>query len=866
MNIFKSINEPNVKAILDRYHNNGVVKHWYNVLGTTFKTNPILAFIHRVYQLTWLIMKDAGIELFFLLVFWLIITGMSQGRDLIVSLFEPDGIYSESRIFLTVLSGVSLSFSMWMIPAFLFQFRDNKNLHQVGKRSVFRKHLFFAHRVLSLVPLWLLAAAFFNQKGIGFLLAGISIAQVIFLNWFFDRIESRKIRILFGLGVVVLLAGATIHFGNIYKEAYTWAKLFLAAILYLVSLVLHVFYYEVDLEILNENMKTGRDGVNPFRRYLINSICYFIFLGVHVGFILLFFSSRRYNLAPESIMLYIFSLYVFIIDLIVYLINYTPRLRFRVLIGAVVLGVAYLLSPLFNVNVTHYELDGIKEKSVLEGKERLSFTKRYQVLKNQIDSNKTGKPYPIILISGEGGGSRAGLWFSQNLINFDYYTHGKFRDHIFSISTVSGSSVGLSTVFTYWEEATSVSDTNWLEFPLKVYGNNFVGSSVKGMLLTDLWKSLWPFCKFEEDRNSILQAEEAYYTQEAVFETKFGYKPSVKEVPDSSQVLRKDFMSFFYTPSGDSVLFKKRPLVFINSCRSNDGRRGIISPVKLNDDVFNDAVDVAGYLYEDSVCTHEKARLCSTYKKNISFGQACNLSELFPLFSAPAYIDSLGSFVDGGYHENSGLKTTLDVYLSLKKELANDTPKGEYEIYILYFKNGSGKKNLYKKMDSELPLALPVKALTNQPFEGSASYFEEKSKYIAGPADNTQFLAIQLDNKIIKDETAAAEKTKRKREIEDEILDDLRTEKDNNALSFPLARWLSKSVIKRIRLATFPIKEHPGPDDKRMVELLEKINMFYNVAPPSTKPFEKWSLNAKKFIPRQKVIRLRPDENNSLIK
>jgi hypothetical protein len=52
-------------------------------------------------------------------------------------------------------------------------------------------------------------------------------------------------------------------------------------------------------------------------------------------------------------------------------------------------------------------------------------------------------------------------------------------------------------------------------------------------------------------------------------------------------------MSFFYTPSGDSVLFKKRPLVFINSCRSNDGRRGIISPVKLNDDVFNDAVDVA---------------------------------------------------------------------------------------------------------------------------------------------------------------------------------------------------------------------------------------------------------------------------------
>jgi hypothetical protein len=124
---------------------------------------------------------------------------------------------------------------------------------------------------------------------------------------------------------------------------------------------------------------------------------------------------------------------------------------------------------------------------------------------------------------------------------------------------------------------------------------------------------------------------------------------------------------FFYQRSGDSLYFADRPLVFINSCRSNDGRRGIISPVKLTDDVFNDAVDIAGYLYEDSLCNYKNSKLCYTNKSNISFGQACNLSELFPLFSAPAFIDSLGSFVDGGYHENSGLKTTLDVYLQLKK-------------------------------------------------------------------------------------------------------------------------------------------------------------------------------------------------------
>jgi len=39
-------------------------------------------------------------------------------------------------------------------------------------------------------------------------------------------------------------------------------------------------------------------------------------------------------------------------------------------------------------------------------------------------------------------------------------------------------------------------------YPMNVYSNNFVGSSVKGLLLTDLWKSILPFGSSEKDRNS----------------------------------------------------------------------------------------------------------------------------------------------------------------------------------------------------------------------------------------------------------------------------------------------------------------------------------------------------------------------------
>jgi hypothetical protein len=426
------------------------------------------------------------------------------------------------------------------------------------------------------------------------------------------------------------------------------------------------------------------------------------------------------------------------------------------------------------------------------------------------------------------------------------------------MSTVSGSSIGLSTVFTFWEMAGENDvDTAWLDFPLKVYANNFIGSSVRGLLLTDLWKSIVPVGTFEKDRNSILQDEEAYYTQKAALETVTGEDlPNNTRIPKNSQILYRDFMNFFYRPAGDSLDFKDRPLVFINSCRSNDGRRGIISPVKLTDDVFNDAVDIAGYLYDDSVCNYKNSKICPGNKRDISLGQACNLSELFPLFSAPAYIDSLGSFVDGGYHENSGLKTTLDVYLKLRKALDANPPNGKYDIYILYFKNGGGKKDLYKGMKSEPPFALPIKALYSQPFQGSASYFEEKARFIEDTFANTKFFAIELYDKLIKSDTNS--NTDIDQKIENQILNDLRTEKIDSVLSFPLARWLSKSVIKRMRLATFPVKRFPQNDDVRMAKLLDTINALHRVEAASGKPFEKWSPDAKSLMRQQKREKIMP--------
>jgi len=849
-----------IAEIQREYPNNGFGTYWGELKKESSFKSRWWKNVYAFFELTRQIIKDAGIELSFLLIFWAIITQMSQGRDIIVSMFEPDNIYTRWRIFYTVASAFSPSLAMWMVPVFLFQIRDRINHKRPGYQPVLKRHLYFAHRVLPMVPFWLLAAALFNGKWMTWLFTGISILVICLLFLFNKYVKDGRKRLWFAIATGALLLGFIIYFNSIFEKTYTEAKIVLTIILYLISMLLHYVFHEADVKVLRKHKTFAGDYKRPYWRFKGNSIVYTIVFCIHVflGIVLFTDYRDRLHIAPESIMLYIFSLYVFIIDLVVYLINMKPQGKLIAALVLIIIAASFYYCPKINFNVSHYTLDSYSDskkgdKGILDGRGRLTFEERYKKLKTKVDSNNTGIPYPIILISGEGGGSRAGFWFSQNLINFDYYTNGKFREHIFSISTVSGSSVGLSSVFTFWElTENKMVDSAWLDFPLEIYSNNFVGSSVKGMLLTDVWKSIIPVGKFKTDRNSLLQDEESYYTQLAarrILKESTGNKEP--NIPTSERILCRDFMNFFYDTINGKLDFTNRPLVFINSCRSNDGRRSIVSPIKLTDSVFNDAVDIAGFTYEDETCKHKDKEKCATHKRTISLGQACNLSELFPGFSAPAYINSLGSFVDGGYHENSGLKTTLDVYTNLKEALSIDPPAKPYAIYIIYLKNGSGEKNLYKQTKSELPITLPLKALTSQPFEGSASYFEEKARYVNG----LRFYSIRLNNELIKDKNDnTATEDSAMREIEKQILNDLRTEPTDSSLKFPLARWLSKSVIKRMRLATFPVKVNPTEDDARVHCLLKRINDINEVTPVPLSPFWRWSPMGKELLAKQDSI------------
>lgn len=825
---------------------------YVNLVHQQHNYNPDDRFLLKLVKvfpvLVWRTLKDAGVELMFLLAFWCILVKMSQGRDLVVSLFEPEGLYGKTRILFTALAVISLSVSMWIIPAYLFQKRELATKSQAKPQFPFQEHLFFMHRTLPLIPFWLLAAVLFN--GFDWLFVFLSIAQMALLYYLNQVIVSHTMRRRFVGVMTVALIILFIYFFNIFQQQYNGAKVVLTIILYLLAMIMFQLYNMADNSVLAEHSRGVFAGQTLKRKYKLNTILYYTVAAIHLVVILLIvFMPFSLGIAPESMLLYMFSVYVFVIDLAVYMINISKKRQVvAAVIGLIIFGLVQF--NIWKVNVSQYTMDANDQGTAFTARFRDNFADRYAALKEAIDANPVDStPYPIILVSGEGGGSRAGMWFSQNLINFDYATGGKFRNHVFSMSTVSGSSVGLGTVLTFWDHTRNdkTIDSNWVKLPAAIYANNFVGGSIRGLLLTDLCKSIFPG-RWTNDRNSILQDEEADATARAILQVKGDPHYNDCELPRNQLTLKRDFMSFFYDKVNGQMQYRPHtPIVLINTCRSNDGRRGVFSSIRMRESYFNEALDLAGYLYEDSICFDNGIRKCMGHKKPISLGQACNTSELFPMFSAPVYIDSLGSFVDGGYHENSGLKSTLDIYQQLKTELANNPPSKKYKIYILYLKNGSAEKQLYKALRSEATFFQPLRALFNQPFEGSASYFEEKAKCISDIDSNcVAFVPVYLESKVVTNPNITGIKgSAQARQRETEILKDLITDIVPNAdgtkdtlLNFPLARWLSKTVINRIQMCAIPENQKATT-----IGLLNAVKQVNSVSRTYDEPFKNYPVH-----------------------
>ncbi|MBX2828537.1 MAG: hypothetical protein KTR22_10245 [Flavobacteriaceae bacterium] len=287
-----------------------------------------------------------------------------------------------------------------------------------------------------------------------------------------------------------------------------------------------------------------------------------------------------------------------------------------------------------------------------------------------IQNQPEGEKFPIIMVSAEGGGSRAGLWsflVQSSLFdkNPDY-----FEKYLFSMTGASGGGGGNNMFYAQAYELLENPSALPLKYQMEdapfdyrassIYNKDYLSASVASLLGRDLFKSITNIGTFR-DRGAILEIQ---------WEDQFD---SIFERDDNP--LGQAYLNLLPKKGQHEYI---RPILITNTTELQSGERAIISPVSPAGNpnglgVFSDLLE-------------------EYPKKNamIKRSTAMSMNARFPYVSPVARIDSVGQFGDAGYYNNIGGNVTVTLAQSLERALAQDsTLTGKYEIRQLLITNFS---------------------------------------------------------------------------------------------------------------------------------------------------------------------------------
>lgn len=262
--------------------------------------------------------------------------------------------------------------------------------------------------------------------------------------------------------------------------------------------------------------------------------------------------------------------------------------------------------------------------------------------------DKKGKP--IFLVAAEGGGIRAAYW-TANVLAAIQDENPEFARHLFAISGVSGGSLG-GAVFTSLvaerlaRGGEELPCGSYQECTTAILGRDFLSPAVGMLLGPDLLQRFLPFGVGQFDRS--LGLERAW---EAAWQEETG-----------SRRFAEPFLDLWRGEHGLEV-----PSLILNGTHVETGRRILTSNLKPlpsesgESPEFYDAYHMHDILDADlplSTAAHNSARF----------------SYVSPAGSLMAEVDGKrvlrGHVVDGGYFENSGATTVLEV-LKVLETLCN---------------------------------------------------------------------------------------------------------------------------------------------------------------------------------------------------
>lgn len=234
--------------------------------------------------------------------------------------------------------------------------------------------------------------------------------------------------------------------------------------------------------------------------------------------------------------------------------------------------------------------------------------------------------FPVLIVSAEGGGSRAAFWTSRVHGYLENQIPGYYSQHLFALTGASGGTTGNSTFFAMKQGGVASGDME--EVSRNMFLENYLSSSLTLLLGADLVQDVLGL-RLSHDRGKQLEQE-------------WGNKLGSMLAPGRTNAFKEPFLKFWYD---DNTRLKPdvQPLLMINATQVQGAGHALVSPVRIK---------TACYLGMDLLDTLYK----TDPKNTIPLVTANLLNASFPYINPAGHIEGVGSFVDAGYFDNYGAR------------------------------------------------------------------------------------------------------------------------------------------------------------------------------------------------------------------
>ncbi|MEN3369282.1 MAG: hypothetical protein V7609_1425 [Verrucomicrobiota bacterium] len=246
-----------------------------------------------------------------------------------------------------------------------------------------------------------------------------------------------------------------------------------------------------------------------------------------------------------------------------------------------------------------------------------------------------GIMHPLFIVATEGGGIRAAYWTATVLGGLQD-ANADFAPHLFAISGVSGGSLG-AVVF----DALLAEPNPSFKFKEKaddILGQDFLSPALGSMLYPDFIQRFLPFPVDYFDRGRALE---------------LGWERGWRDTMGNNR-LAGSFVDLWNAPPREWM-----PALFLNGTSVEKGNRIITTNLRLTN-VFLDAEDAADKLAEHGLPATKAGCF-------IPLSTAADMSARFSYVSPAGRFPGGSHVVDGGYFENSGATTALEIVLRIKE-------------------------------------------------------------------------------------------------------------------------------------------------------------------------------------------------------